>query len=110
MFSMTTGLTIWCTQALTFASVLLLAWRHNRSLRHYLVWSLGLTCAATGIALHALAGMGANIASTELANTLILVGQSSWTCGFALLDGRVIPRIVALPVAMAGRCFSSLDP
>jgi diguanylate cyclase (GGDEF)-like protein len=100
MFSMTTGLTIWCTQALAFAGVLLLAWRHNRSSRHYLVWSLGLMCAATGIALQALVGMVPNIASAELASTLILVGQSSWTCGFAVLDGRSIPRIVALPVAI----------
>jgi diguanylate cyclase (GGDEF)-like protein len=98
MFSLTTGLTIWCTQALTFAGVLLLAWRHDRSSRHYLIWSLGLICAAAGIALQALQGTIPNIASTDLASALILVGQASWTCGFAVLGGRPIPRIAALPV------------
>ena len=49
MLNMTTGLAIWCSEAITLATVLLLAWRHDRKSPVYLIWAMGFTVSAVGV-------------------------------------------------------------
>ncbi|MGO4564996.1 hypothetical protein AB4Z52_07990 [Rhizobium sp. 2YAF20] len=46
MFSITPGLAIWCSEAVTPAGVLIVAWRKDRRAQVYLTWSLGLLVSA----------------------------------------------------------------
>ncbi len=88
MFSITTGLTIWGSEALTLAGVLFLAWRHDRKTDSYLFWSLGFAFSACGFALVAARGFIPNFLSIEVGNTLALIGQSGWIAGLLRLDKR----------------------
>ncbi|MDE1995721.1 MAG: GGDEF domain-containing protein [Rhizobiaceae bacterium] len=97
MLNISTGLTIWCTEAMTFATVLFIAWRHDRKAKAYLVWSLGFAISALGFALLAARGFIPNFLSVEIGNGLSLLGESAWITGFYWLDKRKAPWTALLP-------------
>ncbi|NLR95679.1 GGDEF domain-containing protein [Rhizobium sp. P38BS-XIX] len=97
MLNMTTGLTIWCSEAITLATVLLLAWRHNRQTPAYLMWALGFSVSAIGFALVAARGVIPDIWSVTIGNTIALLGESAWIAGFRWMDKRKLQWSALLP-------------
>jgi diguanylate cyclase (GGDEF)-like protein len=100
VFNITTGLTIWCSEAVTLAAVLFLAWHHDRKALAYLMWSLGFVVSAIGFALAAAHGFIPTIFSIEISNALALSGESAWIAGFYLLDKRKPEWSALLPPAI----------
>ncbi len=100
MFNMTTGLTIWCSEAITLATVLLLAWRHDRKSPAYLIWAMGFAVSAIGFALAAARGVIPDIWSIQIGNAVALLGESAWICGFRLMDKRKLDWSAFLPPAI----------
>ncbi|MBB3453670.1 diguanylate cyclase (GGDEF)-like protein [Rhizobium sp. BK313] len=88
MLNITTGLTIWCSEAITLATVLFFAWRHDRQTPAYLMWALGFTVSAVGFALVAARGIIPDILSIEIGNGIALLGESAWIAGFCCMDKR----------------------
>ena len=88
MLNITTGLTIWCSEAITLATVLFFAWRHDRQTPAYLMWALGFTVSAVGFALVAARGFIPDILSIEIGNGIALLGESAWIAGFCCMDKR----------------------
>lgn len=97
MLNMTTGLTIWCSEAITLATVLLLAWRHDRKSPAYLIWALGFTVSAAGFALVAARGVIPDIWSIQIGNAVGLLGESAWIVGFRIMDKRKLEWSAFLP-------------
>jgi len=97
VLNMTTGLTIWCSEAITLATVLLLAWAHDRKSPVYLVWALGFAVSAIGFALVAARGVIPDIWSVQIGNAVALFGESAWIIGFRLMDKRKLKWSVLLP-------------
>ncbi len=97
MFSVTTGLTIWCSEAITLALVAFSAWRHDVRNKTYLYWTFGFLLSAIGFAMVVLRGHIPNFFSIEVGNTVALVGQSAWIAGYLALDKRKMEWWVALP-------------
>jgi len=95
VLNITTGLTIWCSEAITLATVLFFAWRHDRQTPAYLMWALGFTVSAVGFALVAARGFIPDILSIEIGNGIALLGESAWIAGFCSLD-RSKPEWTAL--------------
>ncbi|MFK0163895.1 diguanylate cyclase domain-containing protein [Rhizobium sp. NPDC090279] len=100
MLNMTTGLTIWCSEAITLATVLLLAWRHDRKSPFYLIWALGFTVSAVGFALVAARSVLPDIWSIQIGNAVALLGESAWIIGFRLMDKRKLEWSAFLPPAI----------
>ncbi|MBB3389688.1 diguanylate cyclase (GGDEF)-like protein [Rhizobium sp. BK275] len=100
MFNVTTGLSIWCSEALTLALVLFVAWRHNRKSGAYLYWGLGFLFSGIGFALAAARGEIPNLLSIEIGNAVALLGQSAWVAGFLALDRRKMEWWSLLPPAI----------
>lgn len=100
VFNVTTGLSIWCSEALTLALVLFVAWRHNRKSGAYLYWGLGFLFSGIGFALAAARGEIPNLLSIEIGNAVALLGQSAWVAGFLALDRRKIEWWALLPPAI----------
>lgn len=100
MFNAPTGLSIWCSEALTLALVLFMAWRHDTKTHAYLFWCLGFALSAIGFALVAARGFIPNVLSIEIANTIALLGQSAWVAGFLALDKRKLEWWALLPPAV----------
>ena len=100
MFNITTGLTIWCSEALTLAAVLFFAWRQERAMPAYLVWAAGFISSAAGFALVGARGYIPNLLSIEIGNALALLGESAWIAGFCLLDRRRPDWSALLPAAI----------
>ncbi len=100
VFSVTTGLAIWCSEAMTLALLLLMAWRHNTRNKAYLLWSFGFLLSGAGFAMVALRGEIPNILSIEGGNAVALAGQSAWVAGFMALDRRKIEWWALLPPAI----------
>lgn len=100
MFNITTGLTIWCTEALTLAAISLFAWLHDRRSTHYLSWALGFLAGAVGFGLAATRGFTSDLFSIEIGNAVALSGYSAWAIGFYQMDRRPIHWSVALPPAL----------
>ena len=100
MFNVTTGLSIWCSEALTLALVLFVAWRHNRKSAAYLFWGLGFLFSGIGFALVAARGEIPNLLSIEIGNAVALLGQSAWVAGFLALDRKKMEWWALLPPAI----------
>ncbi|QWW69089.1 GGDEF domain-containing protein [Rhizobium sp. WYJ-E13] len=100
MFNVTTGLSIWCSEALTLALVLFVAWHHNRKSGAYLYWGFGFLFSGIGFALAAARGEIPNLLSIEIGNAVALLGQSAWVAGFLALDRRKIEWWALLPPAI----------
>lgn len=100
MLNMTTGLTIWCSEAITLATVLLLAWRHDRQSPAYLMWALGFSVSAIGFALVAARGIVPDVWSIRIGNTVALLGESAWIAGFRWMDKRKLEWSALLPPAI----------
>ncbi|TCR92869.1 GGDEF domain-containing protein [Rhizobium sp. BK376] len=107
MFSIATGLTIWCTEALTLAFTLFLAWRYDRQSPNYLMWSAGFAVGAIGFAMVAARGFIPNILSIEIGNAITLLGESAWIAGFRQMDKRKLQLTALLPplIWTAGVCL-----
>lgn len=97
MFSVTTGLTIWCSEAITLALVAFSAWRHDVRNKTYLYWTFGFLMSAIGFAMVALRGHIPSFLSIEVGNVVALMGQSAWIAGYLALDKRKMEWWVALP-------------
>lgn len=97
VLNMTTGLTIWCSEAITLATVLLLAWRHDRTSPVYLIWAMGFTVSAVGFALVAARGVLPDIWTIQIGNAVALLGESAWISGFRLMDKRKLEWSAFLP-------------
>jgi diguanylate cyclase (GGDEF)-like protein len=104
VFNVTTGLAIWCSEAMTLALVAFIAWRHNVRDKTYLYWGIGFLLSGVGFALVALRGHIPEIASIEAGNAIALAGQSAWVAGYLALDKRKIEWWALLPpmIWMAG--------
>ncbi|AYG72295.1 GGDEF domain-containing protein [Rhizobium sp. CCGE532] len=100
VLNMTTGLTIWCSEAITLATVLLFAWRHDRKSPAYLTWAIGFTVSAIGFALVAARGIVPDIWSIQIGNAVALLGESAWIAGFRLMDKRKLEWSAFLPPAI----------
>ncbi|RKD73767.1 diguanylate cyclase (GGDEF)-like protein [Rhizobium sp. WW_1] len=100
VLNMTTGLTIWCSEAVTLATVLLLAWRHDRKSPFYLIWALGFAVSAVGFALVAARGILPDIWSIQIGNAVALLGESAWIIGFRFMDKRRLEWSAFLPPAI----------
>ncbi len=100
MLNITTGLTIWCTEAITLAAVLFLAWRHDRRTPAYLMWALGFALSAAGFGLAAARGLIPDILSIEIGNAVALLGESAWVAGFHRMDKRRLRWSALLPPAI----------
>lgn len=97
MLNMTTGLTIWCSEAITLATVLLLAWRHDRQSPAYLMWAIGFTASAIGFALVAARDVIPDIWTIKVGNAVALFGESAWIAGFRWMDKRKLEWSALLP-------------
>nr|WP_246698127.1 GGDEF domain-containing protein [Rhizobium sp. BK275] len=93
-------MSIWCSEALTLALVLFVAWRHNRKSGAYLYWGLGFLFSGIGFALAAARGEIPNLLSIEIGNAVALLGQSAWVAGFLALDRRKMEWWSLLPPAI----------
>ncbi|MDK4739226.1 GGDEF domain-containing protein [Rhizobium sp. CNPSo 3464] len=100
MLNITTGLTIWCSEAITLATVLFFAWRHDRQTPAYLMWSLGFTVSAVGFALVAARGFIPDFLSIEVGNGIALLGESAWIAGFCWMDNRRLDWRALFPPAI----------
>jgi diguanylate cyclase (GGDEF)-like protein len=100
VFNVTTGLSIWCSEALTLALVLFVAWRHNQKSDAYLYWGFGFLLSGIGFALVAARGEIPNLLSIEIGNAVALLGQSAWVAGFLALDRKKLEWWALLPPAM----------
>ncbi|MDL2400886.1 GGDEF domain-containing protein [Rhizobium mayense] len=100
MLNITTGLTIWCSEAITLATVLFFAWRHDRETPAYLMWALGFTVSAVGFALAAARGFIPDILSIEFGNGIALLGESAWIAGYCWMDKRNLEWSALLPPAI----------
>ena len=100
MFNVTTGLAIWCTEALTLALVAFIAWRHNVRDKTYFYWGLGFMLSGIGFGMVALRAYIPSYLSIETGNTIALFGQSAWVAGYLALDRRKIEWWVLLPPAV----------
>ena len=100
MFNITTGLTIWSSEAATLSLVLFLAWRNDRQQRFFLLWSIGFLLRSIG---HALVGcrlLLPDLLSIDLGNALSFIGISAWISGFCMLDKRKADWTALLPPAI----------
>ena len=97
VLNMTTGLIIWCSEAITLAAVFLLAWWHDRRSPAYLMWALGFIVNAIGFALVAARGFIPDILSIEIGNAIALLGESAWIAGFRWMDKRKLEWSALLP-------------
>ena len=100
VLNMTTGLTIWCSEAITLATVLLLAWRHDRQSPAYLMWALGFTVSAIGFALVAARDLIPDLWTITIGNAVALLGESAWIAGFRWMDKRKLEWSALLPPAI----------
>ncbi len=100
MLNMTTGLSIWCSEAITLATILLLAWRHDRQSPAYLMWAMGFAVSAIGFALVAARGFVPDMWSIKIGNTVALMGESAWIAGFRWMDKRKLQWPALLPPAI----------
>lgn len=100
VLNITTGLTIWCSEAITLAAVLFLAWRHNRQMPAYLMWALGFAFSAVGFGLVAARGLIPDPLSIEFGNGIALLGESAWIAGFHRMDKRKLQWSSLLPPAI----------
>jgi diguanylate cyclase (GGDEF)-like protein len=100
VFNVATGLSLWCSEAMTLALLLFMAWRQNPRNKAYLYWGLGFLLSGTGFALVALRGQIPDVLSIEAGNTVALLGQSAWVAGFMALDRRKIEWWALLPPAI----------
>jgi diguanylate cyclase (GGDEF)-like protein len=100
VFNVTTGLSIWCSEALTLALVLCVAWRHNQKSGAYLYWALGFLFSGIGFALVAARGGIPDLLSIEIGNAIALLGQSAWVAGFLALDRKKMEWWALLPPAI----------
>lgn len=100
MLNITTGLTIWCSEAITLAAVLFLAWRHDRRSPAYLMWALGFAFSAIGLGLVAARGLIPDSLSIEFGNGIALLGESAWIAGFHRMDKRRLQWSALLPPAI----------
>jgi diguanylate cyclase (GGDEF)-like protein len=100
VFNVSTGLAIWCSEALTLALVLFVTWRHNTGSKAYLHWGFGFLFSGIGFALVALRGHIPGLLSIEVGNTIALLGQSAWVAGFLALDRRKLEWWALLPPAI----------
>jgi diguanylate cyclase (GGDEF)-like protein len=107
VFNITTGLTIWCTEALTLTAVLFVAWWSDRRSSAYLMWSFGFLISAIGFAMAAARGVIPDILSIEFGNGIAILGESAWIAGFRMMDRRRLQWIALLPPAIwaAGMCL-----
>lgn len=97
MLNITTGLTIWCSEAITLAAVLFLVWRHDRRMTAYLMWALGFAFSAIGFGLVAARGLIPDLLSIEFGNGIALLGESAWIAGFYRMDKRRLQWSALLP-------------
>ncbi len=97
VFNVTTGLAIWCSEAMTLALVAFMAWRHNVRNKAYFYWGTGFLLSGVGFAMAALRGQIPAILSIEIANTIALSGQSAWVAGYLALDRRKLEWWALLP-------------
>ncbi|MGO8504839.1 GGDEF domain-containing protein [Rhizobium leguminosarum] len=100
VFNFATGLAIWCSEAMTLALVLFVAWRHNVRNEAYLYWGLGFLLTGIGFAMVALRGEIPSVLSVEAGNAIALLGQSAWVAGFLALDRKRIEWWALLPPAI----------
>lgn len=100
MFNIAAGLAIWCSEALTLALVLFVAWRHNTASKAYLYWGFGFLFSGIGFALVALRGQIPGLLSIEIGNAIALLGQSAWVAGFLALDRKKLQWSALLPPAI----------
>lgn len=100
VLNLTTGLTIWCSEAITLATVLLLAWRHDRQSPAYLMWALGFTVSAIGFALVAARDLIPDLWTITIGNAVALLGESAWIAGFRWMDKRKLEWSALLPPAI----------
>jgi diguanylate cyclase (GGDEF)-like protein len=100
VFNVATGLAIWCSEAMTLALVLFMAWRHNVRNKAYFYWGLGFLLSGIGFALVAARGQIPDILSIETGNTVALLGQTAWVAGFMALDRRKTEWWALLPPAI----------
>jgi len=97
VFNVTTGLSIWCSEALTLALVAFMAWRHNVRNKAYFHWGMGFLLSGVGFAMVALRGQIPDIFSIEIGNTIALCGQSAWVAGYLALDRRKLEWWALMP-------------
>jgi diguanylate cyclase (GGDEF)-like protein len=97
LFNITTGLTIWCSEAVTLAAVLFFAWRHDRQSPAYLIWAIGFVASAVGFGFVGARGFVPDLLSIEVGNALTLLGESAWIVGFCRLDKRRADWTALLP-------------
>ncbi|MET0747841.1 MAG: GGDEF domain-containing protein [Rhizobium sp.] len=107
MFNITTGLTIWCSEAVTLAAVLFFAWRHDRKSPAYLAWSIGFVVRAVGLGLVGAHGLLPDFWTIDMGNALTFLGEGAWIAGFCMLDKRKPEWTALLPLAiwMIGVCL-----
>jgi diguanylate cyclase (GGDEF)-like protein len=97
VFNVTTGLAIWCSEAMTLALVAFIAWRHNVRDKTYFYWGIGFFLSGVGFAMVALRNHIPDILSIEAGNAIALAGQSAWVAGYLALDKRRMEWWVLLP-------------
>ncbi|WP_176538883.1 GGDEF domain-containing protein [Rhizobium sp. J15] len=97
VFNIATGLAIWCSEAMTLALVLFVAWRHNVKNEAYLYWGFGFLLTGIGFAMVAWRGQIPSVLSIEAGNAIALLGQSAWVAGFLALDRKKIEWWALLP-------------
>jgi diguanylate cyclase (GGDEF)-like protein len=97
VFNVTTGLAIWCAEAMTLALVAFMAWRHDVRNRTCLYWGIGFLLSAAGFAMVALRDHIPTYLSIEVGNAVALSGQSAWVAGYLALYKRKAEWWMLLP-------------
>lgn len=102
VLNITTGLTIWCSEALTLATVLFFAWRNDRNSPAYLIWSAGFINRALGLALIGAHGVLPDFLTIDIGNALTFLGEGAWIAGFCALGKRKPEWTALMPLMIWG--------
>lgn len=95
-----TALFLWAMEASTLAVLLAAVWLHERSQRHYGLWSLGFAGHGLGVALVAARGAIPDWLSIPVANTVALSSFPFWIAGMLFLAKRPLAGWAAIPVLL----------
>ena len=93
-----TALFLWAMEASTLAVLLAAIWLHDRSQRHYGLWSLGFTAHGVGVALIAARGVVPDWLSIPFANAVVLASFPFWIAGMLSLAKRPLAGWAVVPV------------
>ncbi len=93
-----TALFLWAMEASTLAVLLAAVWLHDRSQRHFGLWSLGFAGHGLGVALVAARGAIPDWLSIPFANAVALSSFPFWIAGMLSLAKRPLAGWAAIPV------------